>query len=243
MERKVLFTGSLDTEERQTVIRFALEIGDAATCQTSVLLRPLTGEMLEAAFRERESRIEARERAYIEQARTFDPAKLSPEQREYFGGDVTHEKFGKYIAEMLRQEEYAKSVLRREYYISVDYVDVTPEDMAFHESLHPVVTFGESKQLHEFCSFSLTPEIRSALMDSSLGDTAEEGFEYGYFYVGKAPLYYEDLSVTKGGEPILTTITSIAVLDLFLSDEELKAFRGFELNKQRNDRIIKKLLS
>ncbi len=243
MERRVLYTGSLDAEERQTVIRFALEMGDAATCRTSVLLRPLTGDLLENAFRERERKIEARERAYIEQTRTFDPAKLSPEQRQYFGGDVSPERFGKYIAELIKEEEYAKKMLRREYYISVDFVDVTEEDMAFHESLHPVVTFGDTNQLHEFCSFPLTPEIKSALMDSSLGDSAEEGFEYGYFYVGKAPLYYEDLSVTKGGEPILNTVTNIAVLDLFLSDEELHAFRDFELNKQRNYRIVKKLLS
>ena len=243
MERKVLFTGSLDTEERQTVIRYALEIGDAASCRTSVLLRPLTGEMLEKAFREREKAIEERERKYIEQARTFDPKKASPEQLSYFGEDLTAERFGKYIAELIRQEEEAKRLLRREYYISVDYVDITPEDMAFHESLHPVVTFGDTKNLHEFCSFSLTPEIRAALQDSSLGDPSEDGFDYGYFYVGKAPLYYEDLSVTKGGEPILSTVTSIGVVDLFLSDEELGALRDFELNKKRNDRIISKLLS
>ena len=174
MERKVMFTGSLNAEERQTVIRFALEIGDAATCRTSVLLRPLTGELLENAFREREKKIEARERAYVEQARTFDPAKMTPSQIEYFGGKVTPERFGKYIAELIKEEEYAKKMLRLEYYISVDFVDVTPEDRAFHESLHPVVTFENTKQLHEFCSFSLTPEIRSALQDSSLGDTAEE---------------------------------------------------------------------
>ena len=243
MERKVLFTGSLDEEERRVLMRYALEIGDAATCRTSVLLRPLTGELLEKAFREREKAIEARERKYIEQARTFDPAKASPEQLAYFGADLTAERFGKYIAELIKQEEDAKRMLRREYYISVDYVDVTPEDMAFHESLHPVVTFGETNSLHEFCSFPLTPEIRSALQDSSLGDSSEEGFEYGYFYVGKAPLYYEDLSVTKGGEPILSTLTNIAVFDLFLTDAELYDFRDFELNKQRNYRIVNKLLS
>ena len=243
MQRKVLFTGNLDAEERRTVIRYALEIGDAASCRTSVLLRPLTGDLLENAFRERERAIEARERKYIEEARTFDPKKASPEQLAYFGNDCTAERFGKYIAELIRQEEEAKRLLRREYYISVDYVDITPEDMAFHESLHPVVTFGDTKNLHEFCSFSLTSEIRAALQDSSLGDPSEDGFDYGYFYVGKAPLYYEDLSVTKRGEPILSTVTNIGVVDLFLSDDELNAFRDFELNRPRNSRIIKKLLS
>lgn len=243
MQRKVLFTGNLDAEERRTVIRYALEIGDAASCRTSVLLRPLTGELLENAFREREKDIEARERKYVEQARTFDPKKASPEQLSYFGTDLTAEKFGKYIAELIKQEEEAKKMLRRQYFISVDYADVTPEDMAFHESLHPVVTFGETNTLHEFCSFPLTPEIKGTLQDSSLGDPSEEDFEYGYFYVGKAPLYYEDLAVTKGGETVLSTLTNIAVLDLFLTEDELRAFRDFELNKQRNLRIIKKLLS
>ena len=54
MKRKVLFTGSLDAEERAAVIRFAVEIGERATCRTNCLLRPLTGKLLEEAFRERE---------------------------------------------------------------------------------------------------------------------------------------------------------------------------------------------
>ncbi|MBR5987733.1 MAG: hypothetical protein IK037_04110, partial [Clostridia bacterium] len=78
MKRNVVFTGTLDAEERLTVMRFALEIGNRATFRTNCLLRPLTGALLEEAFRERENKINERERAYIERARTFDPAKASP---------------------------------------------------------------------------------------------------------------------------------------------------------------------
>ena len=243
MKRRVLFTGTLDAEERLTVMRFALEIGDEATCRTNALLRPLTPEMLEKAFREREGRIEARERAYVEKARTFDPDSASPELRAFFGGDVSSAKYGKYIAELIKGEEDAKRMIRRSYTVTVDYADVTEEDAAFHASLHPCVTFGDTNELHERCSFSLTREIKDVLMDSSLGSDPEEGFDYGAFYVGRSPLYYEDLTVSSQGEPILSTVSHEGILDLFLSDEDLVAFRDFELNKQRNYKIAKKLLS
>ena len=243
MKRKVVFTGTLDAEERLTVMRFALEIGDKASCRTNALLRPLTGELLENAFRERENKINERERAYIERARTFDPAKASPELASFFGGEVTSEKYGKYIADALKDEEYAKRAIRRSYHVTVDYAEVTEEDMAFHTSLNPRVTFGDTNELHEECNFALTREVKDALMDSSLGSDPEEGFDYGAFYLGKSPLYYEDLTVYGGEEVILSTVSHEGMMDVFLSEEDLYAFRDFELNKARNFKIAKKLLS
>ena len=243
MKRRVVFTGTLTAEERSAVMRFALEIGDAASCRTNALLRPLTMDLLEGAFREREAKIEERERAYVERARTFDPAKASPEMRAFFGGDVTAEKYGKYIADLIKQEEEAKRVIRGAYHVTVDYADVTKEDLAFHAALQPRVTFGETNELHEACSFSLTRELKDALMDSSLGGDPEEGFDYGAFYLGASPLYYEDLCVTADGETVLSTVSHEGILDLFLSDEDLVVFRDFELNKSRNYKIAKKLLS
>ena len=243
MKRNVMFTGMLTAEERATVMRFALEIGDRATCRTNCLLRPLTGEVLEQAFREREQKIEAREKAYIERARTFDPALASPELKSFFGGEVTSEKYGKYIAESIKQEEEAKKMLRRSYHVTVDYAYLEKEDEAFHKSLSPRVTFGDSNELHEACSFALTREIKEALQDSSLGGDPEEGFDYGAFYLGKSPLYYEDLCVSEGGEPILSTVSHEGILDLFLSEDDLRAFPDFELNRSRNRKIAQKLLS
>jgi len=243
MKRRVLFTGMLTAEERATVMRFAIEIGERASCRTNCLLRPLTGALLENAFREREKKIEERERAYIERARTFDPAAASPELRSFFGGEVTSEKYGKYIAELIKQEEDAKKTLRRSYQVCVDYADLDPEDEAFHASLSPIVTFGDTNVLHEKCDFALTREIKDAFLDSSLGGDPEEGFDYGSFYLGKTPLYYEDLAVEKGGEPILATVSHEGILDVFLSDEELKLFPDFELNRARNRQIARKLLS
>ena len=243
MKRNVVFTGTLDAEERLTVMRFALEIGNKATCRTNCLLRPLTPEVLEGAFREREKKIEERERAYIERARTFDPAAASPELKSFFNGEVTAEKYGKYIAELIRGEEEAKRTIRRAYHITVDFADVDAEDMAFHTSLCPRVTFGDVNELHEECSFALTREIKDALMDSSLGSDPEEGFDYGAFYVGKSPLYYEDLTVYDGEEVILSTVSHEGILDLFLCEKDLVAFRDFELNKSRNFKIAKKLFS
>ena len=242
MKRNVMFTGMLTAEERAAVMRFALEIGDRATCRTNCLLRPLTGELLERAFREREQKIEAREKAYIERARTFDPASASPELKSFFGGEVTSEKYGKYIAESIKQEEEAKKMLRRSYHVTVDYAYLEKEDEAFHKSLSPRVTFGDSNELHEACSFVLTREIKEALQDSSLGGDPEEGFDYGAFYLGKSPLYYEDLCVSEGGEPILSTVSHEGILDLFLSEDDLRAFPDFELNRQRNRKIAQKLL-
>ena len=243
MKRRILFTGTLTPEERATVMRFAVEIGERATCRTNALLRPLTGDLLEKAFREREKKIEERERAYIERARTFDPKTASPELRSFFGGEVTSEKYGKYIAELIKQEEDAKAMLRRSYHVSVDFAYLTEEDKAFHESLAPRVTFGDTNELHEACDFALTREVKDAISDSSLGGDPEPEFDFGAFYLGKTPLYYEDLSVTVGGEPILSTISHEGILDLFLSDDELRRFPDFELNRTRNRKIAQKLLS
>lgn len=243
MKRNVVFTGTLTAEERATVLRFALEIGDAATCRTNCLLRPFEASMLEDAFREREKKIEERERAYVERARTFDPKKTSLEFRSFFGENMTSEDYGKYIAELIKQEEDAKKQIRRTYHITVDYADLAPEDEAFHRSLNPRVTFGDTAELHEACAFPLTPAIREALQDSSLGGEPEEGFDYGAFYVGKTPLYYEDLSVTAGGETVLSTLSHEGFLDLFLNEEDRSRLEGFELNKARNRRIIEKLFS
>ena len=244
MERKVLFTGELNAEERAAVIRYTVEIGEKASCRTTCLLRPLTGKLLEDAFRERERKIEERERAYVQRARTFDPAKVTPEYRSFFGGEVTAERFGKYIAESIKQEEEAKATLRRSYHVTVDYAYLEAEDRALHRSLSPRVTFGDSNELHEVCEFTLTRELKDLLMDSSLGDVdEEEGFDYGSFYVGKTPLYYQDLTVTIGGQTVLETVSHEEILDLFLTEEELKAFRDFELNKARNEKIVAKLLS
>ena len=243
MKRKVLYTGALDAEERATVIRYAIEIGDRATCRTNYLLRPFTGEMLEAAFREREVRIEDRIRAYEERVRTFDPAATTPEFRSFFGGVVTKEKFAAYVADLIREEEAAKQSLRRAYGISVDYATLTPEDEAFHASLSPRVTFGDTSELHELCDFALTREIKDAFLDSSLGDEPEDGMDYGAFYVGNTPLFYEDICVTVGGETVLETVSRDEVMDFFLTEQEMLAFIDFELNKTRNRKIIKKLIS
>ena len=243
MKRKVVFTGTLNAEERLTVMRFALEIGDRATCRTNCLLRPLTQDLLEAAFREREAKINERERAYLERARTFDPAKASPELASFFDGEVTNEKYGKYIAESIKQEEEAKRAIRSSYHVTVDYAYLDPEDEAFHASLAPRVTFGDTNELHEFCDFALTQDKKDDLMDSSLGSDPEEGFDYGAFYLGKSPLYYEDLCVYEGEDPILSTVSHEGMMDVFLLEEDFVRFRDFELNKSRNFKIAKKLLS
>lgn len=243
MGRNVVFTGTLTAEERATVMRFAIEIGEKATCATNCLLRPFEMSMLEKAFREREELIEKRERAYIERARTFDPNKTSMEFRAYFGDNMTSEQYGKYIAELIKQEEVGKKMMRRSYQITVEFSELDPEDQAFHESLSPRVTFGDSNELHEECSFALTRDIKDALQDSSLGGDPEEGFDFGAFYVGRTPLYYQDLCVTAGGELVLSTVTRDGILDLFLSEEDRAELENFELNRARNRKIIEKLFS
>ena len=243
MKRKVLYTGLLDAEERATVIRYAIEVGDRATCRTNCLLRPLTGDLLEEAFRERERKIEERVRTYEERVRVFDPSATTAEFRSFFGGEVTKEKFAKYIDDLIKEEEAAKASLRRAYSVAVDYASLTPEDEAFHRSLSPRVTFGDTTELHELCDFALTRDIKDAFLDSSLGDDPEDGFDFGAFYLGKTPLFYEDICVSAGGEKVLETISRDEVMDVFLTEGEMTDFIDFELNKTRNRKIIKKLIS
>ncbi len=244
MKRKVMFTGSLTAEERAVVMRFAIEIGDRAKCKTRTLLRPFTMDLLENAFREQEAEITARQKAYIESAKTFDPKTASPYLKDFLG-EVTPEKYGKYVADLIRQEEEIKATLRKNYFISVDYAFLTKEDEAFHKSLSPRVAFQGTNWLHEACDFALTREIKDALLDSSLGSDSETEFQdYGTFYIGTTPVYYEDLEVTAAdGETILSTVSHEEMLDLFLSEDDLKQFADFELNKARNRKIAKKLLS
>ena len=242
MKRNVMFTGDLTAEERAVVIRFAIEIGDKAKCRTNCLLHPFDTVLLEAAFREKESEIEKRERAYIESAKTFDPHHVNAALQSYLGGDVTSESYAKYVADLIRREEEVKAHIRRSYHVTVDYAYLTESDAAFHESLSPRVTFGGSNELHEECAFTLTREIKDALLDSSLGDVPEEGYDYGSFYLGETPLSYEDLEVSEGGEVILSTVSHEGILDLFLCKEDFEKFVDFELQRPRNRKIAAKLL-
>jgi len=242
MKRNVMFTGTLTPLERSVMIRFALEIGDEAKCRTNCLLRPFTSELLEAAFREKEAEIEKRERAYIETAKTFDPATASDALRTYLGGTVTAESYAKYVADLIRQEEEVKKMIRRSYHVSVEYAYLTEADAALHKSLSPRVSFGYTNELHEECAFALTREIKDAFQDSSLGGEPEEGYDFGAFYVGETPLYYEDLEVKAGGETILSTVSHEGIMDLFLCEEDFRQFVNFELQRPRNRKIAEKLL-
>ena len=243
MKRNIMFTGSLNAEERAAIMRFAIEIGTEASFRTNALLRPFSETDLERAFKEKEDAIVRREKAYIESAKTFDPKKASPMLFDYLGGDVTPENYAKYVANLIKQEEEVKEMIRKDYMISVAYGHLTEEDLSFHKSLSPRVTFGDSNELHEECSFALTREIKDALLDSSLGSDPEEAFDYGSFYVGSTPLYYEDLEVKEGGEVILSTVSHEQIMDVFLCEDDFKKFVNFELNKARNRKIAEKLLS
>ena len=237
-----MFTGDLTPAERAVMIRFAIEIGTAAKCRTNCLLRPFDASLLEQAFREKETKIEARERAYIESTKTFDPATANGALKSYLGGDVTNESYAKYVADLIKQEEDVKAQIRRAYHVTVDYAYLTDADAAFHKGLSPRVTFGDSNELHEECAFTLTREIKDALLDSSLGDDPEEGYDYGAFYLGETPLSYEDLEVTEGGEPILSTVSHEGIMDLFLCKADFEKFVDFELQRPRNRKIATKLL-
>ena len=242
MKRNVMFTGTLDAEERAAIMRFAIEIGEQASFRTNALLRPFSDELLQAAFKEKEGAIVRRQRAYVESAKTFDPKTASAALKDYLG-ELSHERYAKYLADLIKQEEDVKKTIRKSYHITVDYADLTDEDAIFHQSLSPRVTFGDTNELHEVCAFSLTREIKDALLDSSLGSDPEEGLDYGAFYVGTTPLYYEDLEVKAGGETILSTVSHEEILDVFLCEDDLRKFVDFELNKARNRKIAQKLLS
>ncbi len=242
MKRNVMFVGSLTAEERATVMRFAIEIGDEAKIRTNCLLRPLDGALLENAFKEKEKEISKREKAYVDSVKNFDPKTVSSSLRDYLG-EVTEDSYAKYVASLIKQEEEVKEHLRKSYSVTVDYAYLSKNDAAFHNSLSPRVTFGYSNELHEECSFALTRERKDALLDSSLGSDPDEQMDYGAFYLGETPLYYEDLEVKAGGETILSTVSHEQILDLWLSKEDFVKFVDFELNKKRNRKIAEKLLS
>jgi hypothetical protein len=136
--------------------------------------------------------------------------------------------------------------MRKSYIVNVDYAFCDKKLLAFHQSLHPHVTFGYSNSLHEICQFELTDDVKKAFLNSSLAELPEYKndwtHDFGYVYFDSiVKLLYEDLTIYKGERCVLSTISHEEMIELDLTDEELDDFLKFEKKEELNGGAYKKL--
>lgn len=234
--------------ERNALIRYALTVGTRAKCATRSLYRSLKMRDLQAAFREREAGHRKTIEEYRRRAEDYEEgATHLPESlTDFFGGVPTKERFVSYCNDRMEQEREEMRRIRKEYHIAVSYTYTPKTLLRFHRSLSPRVTFGYANVLHEECDFSLTDEVRSAFLRSSLAELPQDAedwtHDFGYVYFQSViGLLYEDLAVFRGGRCILETISHERMCTAYLTEEELADFCGFESEKHDNRQILKKI--
>jgi hypothetical protein len=234
--------------ERNAMIRYALTIGTQAECATRCLMRPLKTSDLSAAFREWEQEHRSTIARYQKMAEEYEEGKTELPQAliNYLGGDVSKKNLRSYCNGVIKQEREAIRNLRKGYMVNVSYAFCNKDLFAFHQSLHPRVTFGYSSSLHEICQFELTEEVRKAFLNSSLAGlpSFEDDWthDFGYVYFDSVvKLLYEDLTIYKGERCVLSTLSHERMCELDLTDEELNDFLKFEKKEELNGGIYKKL--
>lgn len=231
--------GALSKTQINVITRFCIFIGDRAEISTRCLLRPLSPEILEAAFKTREEDVTRRIADLEKKKRNYNPEDADEFLISYFEGAPSRAQYSEYIDCLIKQETENPDI-RKFYSVSVDYGFLKKERLDFHNSLNPVCTFGYSSMLHELCAFDLSEELKSWLY-SAFPDRCFPGC--GAFFTEGAGegIFYEDLCVEKNGKIILETISHEEDVCLHLTSEQLSEFAFFEGKEQRNSKILKKL--
>lgn len=188
-------------KDRRLLIRYCIRSGDRAKCSTLSLLRPFRLKFLTDALAERE-------KFHRSRMETFRNLPNAAQSRR-----------------LLKEERERLRILKQNYTISVDYAFTSKELLAFHNSLTPRVTFGNSSLLHEECDFPLDEEKKEAFLSAfSLKDLDSvdfDGYDWGLVAFGKAELVYEDLAVYRKDLCILETITHEDMMTVRLQEEDL----------------------
>lgn len=239
-------TSKLTKSERLAIIRFCLNRGTRVKFSTHSLLRPFEMRYLENAFNEWDAENAERFEKHRQEIEDYKNGKpLSWFYIMHFGSKAKPSV--KELEERLDKAMNDIFDIRKSYSLAVSYVYLSEEVLSFHNSMNPKITFGYSNQLHEECDSEITDTVCNRLLFSFKDSKGIEAFlTFGGFTVGKITddeslLYYEDLIIFRGNKKLLSTITHENMFDIFFSDEDIKAFRPFEDNIERNDKIINKL--
>lgn len=219
----------LTPEERNLLIRYCVSVATGGRCATKELLRPLRQKDLRIAAQEQRALHLARIEAYEREAEEYDPAtvKLPRSMLSYFGGTPSKEQFARYRRETVKQEREAMRYLKRAYSVWVNYATIGKKWLAFHRSLNPRVTFGDSSMLHEACEFPFDDGTREAFLHSSLAQLPQwEGdrvHDWGNVMFGNMQLVYEDLALDRGETCILETVSHEEMMTARLEEDDLTA--------------------
>lgn len=215
-------------DERNMLIRYCLTVATRGKCATTALLRPFKQKYLKEAFDEQNKKYTERIAQYDRSMREYDPktTKLPQWALDYFGGSPTQETYAGYCKQRIKLEKQALRSLKCNYIVYVDYGFVGKKLVAFHNSLNPRATFGYGNVLHEECDFVLDEEKRAAFLNSSLAQPqryAHDWAHWGNVEFGGARLHYEDLTLFRGEECIIETITHEQMMTVRLSETDIAA--------------------
>ena len=242
------YNTGITPKERNALIRFCISIGTRAKCSTHSVMRPFKQKYLLQALSEMKSKHLKTISDYEERIELCNSGKLemSKEFIDFFDGEPKKEQVIGYYREIIKQEKDVLRSLLKSYTIPVDYSFATKKQLAFHNSLNPRITFGYSNVLHEECDFSLTDEVKSAFLVSSLSEVPEYKDDWTHdwgnvFFETVVNLLYEDLEVFAGERRILETISHERMMTVFLTDKELDLFNVFEVKKGNRCGTIQKL--
>lgn len=174
-------------------------------------------------------------------ATTPEKAQLPQGLLEYFGGVPTKEAYADYLKQLIKQEKEVLRGLKRSYSVFVDYEFVGRKLLAFHNSLNPRVTFGYSNSLHEECDFALDEEKREAFLNSSLAELPQFKddtlHDWGVAAFDGVSLVYEDLTLSRGDEIILETISHEQIMTVRLNETDLAALASDKEGKKLVDKL------
>ena len=244
------FYTPLTAKDRNAIIRYCISIGTRAKCSTRHLLRPFKQKYLTIALKEMKAGFLKRIGELKEQIDLYhnDQLELSEERLDFFGGKPSKKNFENYIRALIKQERDCMKNVLQNHIINVDFAYCSKNNLKFHNSLNPRITFGYSNCLHEECDFALTDAVKNALLSSSLKDLPEYKqdwtHDWGYlFFDSIIDLLYEDLCVLCGERCILDTTSHEKMMTVCLTDEEIENMIDFENRNRENGKTIKKLKS
>lgn len=236
---KIRFT----PKERNILIRYCLSVATRGKCATKALLRPFRQKYLKEALCEQNREHMERIGQYEKAMQEYDPNTTSLPQwmLDYFEGIPTKETYTRYCKQIIKQERDVLHSLKRNYSVYVDYAFIGKKLLAFHNSLNPHVTFGDSNSLHEACDFVFDEEKREAFLKSSLKELPQDQddwiHDWGNVVFDSISLIYEDLTLFRGDECILETISHEQMLTVRLCETDLAALA---LNEE-SENLAKKL--
>jgi hypothetical protein len=208
---------------------------------------------LEASFEEKDAGFKAEIERHRQSFNDYKNSK-TPDRRQLdwfklaFGTEnPSFEEVENYFNGNIEREMQNIGQIRKMYLVSVDYGFLSEDNLAFHASMNPHITFGYSNALHEECDCQITEDVRNSLLSSFEDERTryldEQESRYGAFYCKRSDTYYEDLAVWCDDREILFTMSHEMTVSICFNEADKKAFSEFEGETERNDKILLRLYS